>query len=152
MWIVFDFAAVPHKLYSTAVPVLVKTQSDHRLSVPPACDRNHQTRPARAPITYRPSLRLSGASKIPSTPGVTNHLWLRNSVMERRRPPPPLEGEILGPADTPRIKVEVVHRAYQPRRQRNAIPPWLVALLIIAVLIWISPFGAVVAIVMGAVL
>ena len=50
-----------------------------------------------------------------------------------------------------RIRVEVVHRAYQPR-QRNAIPPWLIALLIIAVLMWVSPFGAVIAIVMASVL
>ena len=69
--------------------------------------------------------------------------------------PLPLEGEVLGPEvevePTPRIRVEVVHRAYQPR-QRNAIPPWLIALLIIAVLMWVSPFGAVIAIVMASVL
>ena len=50
-----------------------------------------------------------------------------------------------------RIRVEVVHRAYQPR-QRNAIPPRSIALLIIAVLMWVSPFGAVIAIVMASVL
>jgi hypothetical protein len=66
----------------------------------------------------------------------------------RRRPPTPLEGEVLEPE--PRIHVEVVHR-YQPRRH-NALPPWVIALLIIAAVMWVSPFGAVVAIVMGAVL
>ena len=35
------------------MPDLVKTQSDHRRRLPPACDRNHQTQPAWAPITYR---------------------------------------------------------------------------------------------------
>jgi hypothetical protein len=50
-----------------------------------------------------------------------------------------------------RIRVEVVRRAYQPR-QRQHVPPWLVALLIIAAVMWISPFGAVVTIVMIAVL
>jgi hypothetical protein len=66
-----------------------------------------------------------------------------------RRPPPPIDGEILEPE--PRIRVEVVHRAYQPR-QHQRVPPWLVALLIIAVLMWVSPFGAVIAIVMASVL
>jgi hypothetical protein len=65
--------------------------------------------------------------------------------------PPPIDGEVLTPEPTPRIRVEVVHRAYQPR-QRQHVPPWLVALLIIAVLMWISPFGAVVAIVMLGIL
>jgi hypothetical protein len=32
------------------------------------------------------------------------------------------------------------------------VPPWLVALLIIAVLMWVSPLGAIVAIVMASVL
>ena len=44
-----------------------------------------------------------------------------------------------------------MHRAYQPR-QRQHVPPWLVALLIIAGLMWISPFGAVIAIVMASIL
>jgi hypothetical protein len=68
----------------------------------------------------------------------------------RRRPEPVLEGEVLEPEPVqppPRIRVEVTHRAYQPR-QRQHIPPWLVALLIIAVLMWVSPFGAVIALVM----
>ena len=60
---------------------------------------------------------------------------------------------VLSPEEepTPRIRVEVVHRAYQPR-QRQHVPPWLVALLIIAAVMWISPFGAVIAIVMASVL
>jgi hypothetical protein len=69
----------------------------------------------------------------------------------RHRQPLPLEGEVLGPElepePTPRIRVEVVHR-YQPRRQHNAPPPWVIALLIIAAVMWISPFGALVAVVM----
>jgi hypothetical protein len=65
----------------------------------------------------------------------------------------PLEGEVLGPEleVEPRIRVEVVHRAYQPR-QRQHVPPWLVVLLIIAAVMWMSPFGAVVAIVMLGIL
>jgi hypothetical protein len=47
-----------------------------------------------------------------------------------------------------RIRVEVVHRAYQPRRQHSTVPPWLIALLILVAVMWISPFGAVVALVM----
>jgi hypothetical protein len=72
----------------------------------------------------------------------------------RRRPEPVLEGEVLEPEPEqppPRIRVEVVHRAHQPR-QRQHVPPWLIALLIIAVLMWVSPFGAVIAIVMASVL
>jgi hypothetical protein len=70
----------------------------------------------------------------------------------RRRPPPPLEGEILEPQSEPppRIhRVEVFHR-YQPR-QHSGLPPWVIALLIIAAVMWVSPFGAVVALVMLAV-
>jgi hypothetical protein len=74
----------------------------------------------------------------------------------RRRPSPILEGEILTPElehePPPRIhRVEVVHRAYQPR-QRQHVPPWVIALLIMAVLMWISPFGTVVALVMLGIL
>ena len=68
-----------------------------------------------------------------------------NPAHRRRRPPPPLEGEVLEPEAAPRVHVEVHH--YVPR-QRQHVPPWLVALLIIAVLMWVSPFGAVVALVM----
>jgi hypothetical protein len=65
----------------------------------------------------------------------------------RRRPPPPLDGEVLEPEEpSPRIRVEVHHRIVP--RQRQHVPPWLVALLIIAVVMWISTFGAVVALVM----
>ena len=64
----------------------------------------------------------------------------------RRRPELPLEGEILLDEEpTPRIRVEVTHR-YQPRRQRQQIP-WLIVLLLVAAVMWISPFGAVVALV-----
>ena len=66
----------------------------------------------------------------------------------RRRPEPVLEGEILlDEQPAPRIRVEVTHR-YQPRRQRQQIPPWLIVLLLVAAVMWISPFGAVVALVM----
>jgi hypothetical protein len=65
----------------------------------------------------------------------------------RRRPELPLEGEILLDEEpSPRIRVEVTHR-YQPRRH-SAPPAWLIVLLIIAAVMWISPFGAVVALVM----
>jgi hypothetical protein len=62
----------------------------------------------------------------------------------RRRPPPILEGEILEPEPSPRIRVEVTHRTYQPRRQHSAIPPWLVALLIVAALMWWAPLGTII--------
>jgi hypothetical protein len=62
----------------------------------------------------------------------------------RRRP---LKGEILEPS--PRVRIEVTHR-YAPR-PREHIPPWLIALVILAVLLWISPFGLTVVIVMIAV-
>ena len=52
----------------------------------------------------------------------------------RRRP---LKGEILEPS--PRVRIEVTHR-YAPR-PREHIPPWLIAVVILAVLLWISPFG-----------
>jgi hypothetical protein len=68
----------------------------------------------------------------------------------RRRKPLPLEGEVLGPElevePTPRIRVEVTHR-YQPRHH-SAPPIWLIVLLILAAVMWISPFGAVIALVM----
>jgi hypothetical protein len=63
---------------------------------------------------------------------------------QRRRPqPPPIDGEVLEPEPTPRIRVEVVHRAYQPR-QRQHMPRLAIALLIIAAVMWISPFGLIV--------
>jgi hypothetical protein len=76
-----------------------------------------------------------------------------NPKHRQRRSPPILEGEILTPEEepTPRIRIKVTHR-YSLRRQHNTIPPWLIALLIIAALMWVSPFGAVVAIVMASVL
>jgi hypothetical protein len=63
----------------------------------------------------------------------------------------PIDGDVLGPEtesyqDTPRIRVEVHHRIVP--RHRQHIPPWLIALLTLAVVMWISPFGAVVALVM----
>jgi hypothetical protein len=58
--------------------------------------------------------------------------------------------EVLEAEAEPRIHVEVRHR-YVPR-QRQQMPPWLVALLIIAAIMWISPFGAIVTIIMGAAL
>ena len=77
--------------------------------------------------------------------------WPPTMRPRRRRQPLPIEGEILEAEPTRRIRVEVVHRAYQPR-QREHVPPWLVALLIIAVLMWVSPFGAIIAIIMASVL
>ena len=66
----------------------------------------------------------------------------------RHRRSLPLEGEILTNEEpAPRIRVEVTHR-YQPRRQRQQIPPWLIVLLLVAAVMWISPFGAIVALVM----
>jgi hypothetical protein len=67
----------------------------------------------------------------------------------RRRPEPVLEGDILGPEtesyqDKPRIRVEVVHRAYQPRRQHNTVPPWLIVLAIVAALLWMAPLGTII--------
>jgi hypothetical protein len=61
---------------------------------------------------------------------------------------PPIDGEVLEPEPTPRIhRVEItVHR-----RQRQQIPPWVIAAVIFAALCWISPFGMVVAIVVASV-
>lgn len=53
--------------------------------------------------------------------------------------------EILEPEPSPRIRVEVMHRAYQPRQRQQTIPPWAIAILIIGMLCWISPFGLVIA-------
>ena len=57
----------------------------------------------------------------------------------RRRPPPILDGEILEPElepETPRIhRVEIVHHHH--RRQRQHIPTWAVAILIIGFLCWV---------------
>jgi hypothetical protein len=64
-----------------------------------------------------------------------------------RRPPPILEGEILPPEPepTPRIhRVEItVHR-----RQRQQIPAWAIAMVIIGALCWVSPFGLIVGLVL----
>ena len=80
------------------------------------------------------------------------HDWpptMRPRRGRRRRPPPILEGEILEPEleREPHIRVSVEHR-HVNHRQRQQIPPWLVALLIVAAVMWISPFGAVIALVM----
>jgi hypothetical protein len=65
----------------------------------------------------------------------------------------PLEGEVIGPEleVEPRIRVTVEHRHVNHRRH-SAPPTWLIVLLIIAVLMWVSPFGAIIAIVMASVL
>jgi hypothetical protein len=57
----------------------------------------------------------------------------------------PMDGEILEPEPEQRIRVEV-HHAYQPQRQREQIPGWLIALLVFAGLLWLSPIGLIVAI------
>jgi hypothetical protein len=68
----------------------------------------------------------------------------------RRRQPRPLEGEILEPDEpSPRIRVEISVRR-QPQRQ--TLPTWLVVLLIVAGLLWISPIGLIVAIAIVSIL
>jgi hypothetical protein len=62
---------------------------------------------------------------------------------QRRRPPPPLEGEILPSESEPRIRVTVEHR-HVNHRQRQHIPPWAIAMLIVGALCWLSPFGLIV--------
>jgi hypothetical protein len=59
--------------------------------------------------------------------------------------------EIIEPDDPPASRIHRVEVTVHHRRPHSA-PPWLIALLIIAAVMWISPFGAVVAIVMGAIL
>jgi hypothetical protein len=80
--------------------------------------------------------------------------WPPEPKRRAKRPPPPLQGEILmpepEPEPTPRIRIEVTHR-YQPR-QRQHVPPWPVALVILAALCWISPFGLIIAAVMLGIL
>ena len=68
----------------------------------------------------------------------------------RRRQPLPLEGEVLGPElevepASSRIQVEIVH---YHRRQRQHVPPWAIAILIIGALAWVSPIGLVIALFM----
>jgi hypothetical protein len=41
-----------------------------------------------------------------------------------------------------------VQYAPSPLRHREQIPPWVIALLILAAVLWISPFGLIVALVM----
>jgi hypothetical protein len=79
-----------------------------------------------------------------------------------RRPPPPLEGEILLEEEpTPRrietveilpprqpehhVRVDVHHH-----RQRQHMPRLAIALLIIAAVMWISPLGVIIALVLIA--
>jgi hypothetical protein len=73
-----------------------------------------------------------------------------NPVHRRRRPPQIFEGEVLSPSEPQsRVRVDVHHHHY---RQRSAVdvsvsvPPWFIALLIFAALLWISPIGLIVAI------
>jgi hypothetical protein len=89
-------------------------------------------------------MRIREQTKCAASSGISR--LAGNHHKARHRPPPALDGEILEP--TPRIRVEV-HHGYVPR-QRSTMPPWLVALLIIAVLMWVSPFGALIAIVMAS--
>jgi hypothetical protein len=67
----------------------------------------------------------------------------------RGRPPPVLEGEVLGPEPSPRIRVEVVHHHY--RRRHTAPPPWIIPLVFIVTLLFVSPYALVVALVLIAV-
>jgi hypothetical protein len=60
-----------------------------------------------------------------------------------------LDGEVLQPQQD-RIRVEVRH-IYQPQCQPKP-PPYVIAILIFAALIWVSPIGFVIAIVMGGIL
>jgi hypothetical protein len=67
----------------------------------------------------------------------------------RRRPEPPLVGEVLTPDEpepSPRIRVEIVTR-HQPRRH-SAPPIWAVVLLAFGVFAWLSPFALIVGLVL----
>jgi hypothetical protein len=61
--------------------------------------------------------------------------------------PRPIDGEVLEPEPTPRIRVEVVTHRYQPRRH-SAPPIWAVALLAFGVFAWLSPFALIVGLVL----
>jgi hypothetical protein len=76
------------------------------------------------------------------------------TMRQRRRRQPILEGEILTPQSEPqpRIRVEVRHTYSQRQREQIQIPPWLIVLLIVAGLLWISPIGVIVAIAIVTVL
>ena len=59
--------------------------------------------------------------------------------------------EILPPQQPePERHIRVTVTAHH--RQRQHVPPWLIVLVIFAALCWVSPFGLVVALVMGGIL
>jgi hypothetical protein len=65
----------------------------------------------------------------------------------RRRPPSPLDGEVLEPEPTPRIhRVEIIHH-----HRRHDVPAWIVPLAIIVLLSLVSPYALIVTIVLIAV-
>ena len=67
----------------------------------------------------------------------------------RRRRPLPLEGEVLGPEEPePETRIHRVEIAVHHHRQRQHVPPWAIAILIIGFLCWVSPLGLVIAIAM----
>ena len=67
----------------------------------------------------------------------------------RRRRPLPLEGEILTAEDEPTSRITIEHRhVVHHHRQRQHIPPWAIAILIIGFLCWVSPLGTVIALFM----
>ena len=67
----------------------------------------------------------------------------------RRRRPLPLEGEILTAEDEPTPRITIEHRhVVHHHRQRQQIPPWAIAILIIGLLCWCSPLGLVIALFM----
>ena len=70
----------------------------------------------------------------------------------RRRQPLPLEGEVLGPEELePKTRIHRVEIAVHHHRQRHSAPsPWLIALLVIAALMWWAPLGTVILIVIVA--
>ena len=92
MWIVFDFAAVPkeQRYHIDCIRQRCRTWPRRKVIIDEDClplvtvTIKPSPRGLRSPIGF--SRRLSGASKIPSTPGVTafsNPLWLGNSSRNR---------------------------------------------------------------------
>jgi hypothetical protein len=72
---------------------------------------------------------------------------------KRRRKPRAERIQILEPDDPPKSRIHRVEITVHRRRQHHQqIPPWVIAMVIFAALCWISPFGMVIALVMGGIL
>ena len=73
----------------------------------------------------------------------------------RRQQRPQIEylepDEILEPEQASRIVVEHRHVVHH-QRQRQHIPPWSIAILIIGMLCWLNPLGLVIALFMAGIL